>query len=247
MFPWPRTRPFSWSKMSSSLLQRETSTLETPFGSASLQRRASMSRLYHWGRTEEERWCFHLPLISSFVFVPYSHCWFGPFTSGFFEYERWSSSSLKWPLYCGFNWRADFSIFLYPFKVYIHLKVMRFSCFPVIPSTFLLLSHPCTCGVAAGFWISSPVLRNHLFTHPCIASVSVWIFVLCFSFYILNKCKELKNLMCLVFSCVHTQFEMFVLITLTCSNQKPMIPTLVKLVKRCTLTLIWFSRQGHFR
>lgn len=73
MFLWLRRRRFSWSKMSSFQLQREMSTLEMPFGSASSPRRESKSRPCHWGRTEKGSIC--LSALSRFIvcLAPWHH------------------------------------------------------------------------------------------------------------------------------------------------------------------------------
>ncbi len=76
-----------------------------------------------------------------------------------------------------------------------------------IPIQFLLSLHPCICG-------RSLIVDQHscsekqgtLFTQPCLDSSSVFHYVLegyilgC-SFYILNKCKELKNWLFLFIAC----------------------------------------------
>ena len=81
-FHWLRRRQFSWSKMCSSQLQRETSTPEMPFISASSQRKASKTKPFHWGRTERH-------MCSPFYALQIHHL-FGYLTLSFRAEECWS-------------------------------------------------------------------------------------------------------------------------------------------------------------
>lgn len=83
------------------------------------------------------------------------------------------------------NWGASF---LPPVS-----QILQFSC-----------SHALLCGLAGWSWITTPILRSKFFTRPYLDPASVMIFhyvfkgdPLCYSFYILNKCKEFKSLLCL--------------------------------------------------
>lgn len=170
------TRQFSWSKMSSSQPQKEMSTPEMPFGSVSSLKRALKRSLYHYGKTREENNNLLLQFFGLF------HIHLAGFSFLHLKIGVLIQSLLHATSSKNFTWIW----FLYWRSVHqLHLHFIISFCFPFMFS----LSHFCRFKV---------ILDQHSCSETCLDA-----HMLCYSFYILNKCMRRNSVAPVNRTCSH--------------------------------------------